>query len=975
MSVLAAACFGFILAAAPRAADLPEVVFLPEKAPGLVFAAGEIQRLAPAARVELGEPRRSDLRAVVAKRSAPPEGEEQGFIIERRGEQVWVLGEGRGLIYGLLEVADQLLLRGLGGVRAGRYLPYVKMRGIKFNMPLAGGGYIGADKVARGAWFFDMDFWNKFLAMMARNRYNLLTLWSAHPFHHLVRVEKFPEATDLSPAQLERNIAAFRAMLRRAKELGIDVYVITWNIHVSPSFAKAHNIPASGKDTPLVREYIRECVRALVDTYPDLAGIGTCPGERMPMAPAEKLAWIAETYFAGMRRAQRQLPFILRYWQSEPQATAQMLDRERWPAPIYLSVKYNGEHMYSSPRFHLKDHRWLTLAEGRYNVLWHLRNDCIFTFRWGDPQFARETAKNTRAPYSCGYFMGSESLVPGTDFSHIESARNHVTWNYEFEKNWFLYALWGRMGYDPNTPEELFRAQFRQRFGQAGDPAYQALVAASRIIPRTTSFHWNYMNGDWRPEENRGSWNTSYELPIRSFRDKKSFHSVLEFIFNLTIDDSMVCIPDYVALTVAGKRPTKPGQLSPYDVADALEADARRARAAIAEAMARAPQPPPELVCTRADVLALAALGDYYAEKIRAATELCFFLIQGDARRREKAVAHLEKAKQFWDELVARAAEHYPTMRWEQVRRDVEKDIALAREAQPLPSDQDVWEVAAASRPIARWPRINPASWTPLVRKALRCEGAPLLIPWCRRMNELVAGALVRPKAVFGARPAAAYYARQQFREQRSGAVQFIVSATAPFRLAVDGREVLSAPRAARGAWATLRLGAGEHTMCLELRGDDPAFALARAPLPVAQPAFLSQAVRADEIVAPMVVRAVDGAVGGRAVVVPRGAGRGDDAQGNPIDHGWLAFTFSLPEPGEYRIYARCYWPGPTANSFFLELDDAPAEVFGNDLMYGRWHWVPSRKRFQLAAGKHTLRLRTRETDTRVDQVLVAREG
>ena len=170
------------------------------------------------------------------------------------------------------------------------------------------------------------------------------------------------------------------------------------------------------------------------------------------MTIAQKLDWIADTYFAALRQVGRPVPFILRYWQSEPGPMAAMLDKLRYPGPVYLDIKFNGEHMYSSTRPHVLDPKWVELAHGRYRLLWHMRNDDVFILRWGDPDFVREALRHAGGPDSAGFVEGSEIFVPGVDRIHTEAARSHVDWQYEFEKQWFRYMLWGRLGYALDEP-------------------------------------------------------------------------------------------------------------------------------------------------------------------------------------------------------------------------------------------------------------------------------------------------------------------------------------------------------------------------------------------------------------------------------------------------------------------------------------------------------------------------------------------
>jgi hypothetical protein len=92
-----------------------------------------------------------------------------------------------------------------------------------------------------------------------------------------------------------------------------------------------------------------------------------------------------------------------------------------------------------------------------------------------------------------GFTYGSEENIPGPENFDTRSADSHRPWPYEFQKQWFMFALWSRLGYNPNQNDELWRKYFRYEYGSAGDALYDCTVAGGRIAPLITSFHWNYM--------------------------------------------------------------------------------------------------------------------------------------------------------------------------------------------------------------------------------------------------------------------------------------------------------------------------------------------------------------------------------------------------------------------------------------------------------------------------------------------------
>ena len=108
---------------------------------------------------------------------------------------------------------------------------------------------------------WETNFWTGMLDNMARHRYNLLSLWSLHPFPSLVRVPEYPkvaladvkrkagamwnatgsgvgmydpswELTTLKKMTMDEKIAFWRWVMQYAKDRGIDCYVMTWNIFV-----------------------------------------------------------------------------------------------------------------------------------------------------------------------------------------------------------------------------------------------------------------------------------------------------------------------------------------------------------------------------------------------------------------------------------------------------------------------------------------------------------------------------------------------------------------------------------------------------------------------------------------------------------------------------------------------------------------------------------------------------------------------
>ena len=157
--------------------------------PQLHFAATEIQNA-------FIETEKNDL--MVELKIGPNESSSvEGFEIKRDGKMITVIGtDPSGAMYGGIEVAEYLKL-GLDIVPCTRS-PFLKKRGIKFNIPLDArspsydDGGDAANLNVKNMWDFE-GFWKPYIDDLARYRYNVLSLWTRHPFPHMVDLsEKYP---------------------------------------------------------------------------------------------------------------------------------------------------------------------------------------------------------------------------------------------------------------------------------------------------------------------------------------------------------------------------------------------------------------------------------------------------------------------------------------------------------------------------------------------------------------------------------------------------------------------------------------------------------------------------------------------------------------------------------------------------------------------------------------------------------------
>ena len=652
--------------------------------------------------------------AVFELRVDPALGAE-AFSIQRDERHVQVTGgDGRGLVYGALELREHLL----DGVSIDQLPPIaarpaLAFRGIKFNTPWDSYRPSSAldqhyDTVR------DLAFWERFLDMMVENRFNAVSLWTLHPFTYMIRPKNFPEAGKWTPQQLAEWQNLYHGIFRLAKERGLDTYVVFWSIFVSEEFSKAHGVAkqnfyphyyVDGDTSAVTKRYLRESVAQMLEEYPDLDGIGVSHGEGMGgMTPLERQQFVDEVYIAGALQAKRKQPVKLIHrvpfssgLTSGPGVSADVekLTRtameklgDRFDGPIWVEMKFNWSHGHSTPHL-VKVHggklgtTYFEPQPSNYRIVWQVRNEDFFALRWGVPGFIRQhIAENGRQDYVGGYFVGSETYIPALDY--FTASKRPVDWKYAFERQWLFYELWGRLLYDPATPDSVFEAEFTRRHGPKAAPLLRAYALASSAQLRLASLYdsrWDF---------------TLYGEGMLALQGEETHYIGVDALIDQpTLDPSYVSVADYVKTLRSGGT-FADERITPPKLADALERDSRAALALVKDIDVR---PSTSLMYEVADVRAWSQLGLHLAAKLRGAVALQTFRAGGDAQDRRQAIAHLQQALAAWDELIRITRPIYRDMKlthyngnsfdanpdnlfhWALVRKEVAADVEAARNA------------------------------------------------------------------------------------------------------------------------------------------------------------------------------------------------------------------------------------------------------------------------------------------------------
>jgi hypothetical protein len=554
--------------------------------------------------------------------------------------------------------------------------------------------------------------------MMVENRLNVLTLWNLHPYTFMIKPKNFPEASPWNHAEMAAWKNLFGSIFRMANERGIDTYVIPFNIFVTPEFARAHNVAMDnlehhffvrGDTSEIIKRYTRECVTQLLQEYPDLTGMGLTLGEGMGgMTPQQREDWMKETIIEGMRLANRKSKLIHRIPFSSTTGSLgpTSIETEKLTragieheaamdfieGPVWADLKFNWSHAHSTSKL-IKVHggklygAYFSPVPENYKIIWTARNEDFFCLRWGVPDFVRKHVNQNAHDYVGGYLIGSETYIPAKDYFTKPGVK--ANWKYAFERQWMFYKTWGRLLYNPATPNEVFKADFIQRYGKDGGSLFEASVLAGQTPLRLASsfdFTWDF------------SLYSEGFLALNREAKRVEFISVDWMIKQPPIDPDYVSVRDYVETISSGGTFDKEN-ITPPTLINMLEADNTKALNLVKGIKTTSD---PAFAQEVTDTKVWANLGLYFAEKLKGALALQTYRVRGSVEMKAQAIKHLENALKYWDEVIALTKPIYSHMplvhfseqdgkhwkendhlrfHWELLRPAVVADVEIAKNA------------------------------------------------------------------------------------------------------------------------------------------------------------------------------------------------------------------------------------------------------------------------------------------------------
>jgi hypothetical protein len=594
--------------------------------------------------------------------AAPTDLKAQGYAMRTTTAphlSFWVLGgDTNGSMYGGLQIAENIQLYGFSGTYDEKVSPDFLERGVKLNLPLDSriptySGFMnptGAKNAIPNVW--DIEFWKTWLDEQARNRYNVLSVWVHHPFPALVVVPEYPLASLPSlegengwkkNLNADQRIAFWKEVMNYAHSRGFSFYFFCWNVTVDYAGDRLNDngsVDKAGKYSSITDvesnnttiDYLSKCMTALLTTYPELDGFGISAGDNMSSAKEDRPAWTWKAYGKA----------ALAYAEKNPDRKFTIIHRglgtsvsdvyKDWLPLTKLknfkfdySIKYANAHIFSTitPRAYDSDLKGVAAA-GQKTWL-TLRNDDYFFLDWGDPKFVRDFLDNIpQRTVVNSFYIGSDIHQPTRTYWCKDPSMNGQL---EIQKNWYIQMLWGRISYNRQITDNVFKKHMELRYPQASsENLFTAWSRASRALPKfqeLTGENW-HLDAHWYAE---GS--------IYPNGGKTIFRTITDMATTGVAKTSPLCNIPTSAKKACGTAKTS------YMLADEMEADAM---AALNLANVMTSGGNTKLEAAINNVKQLAYLANYLANKIRGAT----FKAVGDAPNKTSAKDAMGKAYCWW---------------------------------------------------------------------------------------------------------------------------------------------------------------------------------------------------------------------------------------------------------------------------------------------------------------------------------------
>lgn len=587
---------------------------------------------------------------------------------------VWVISgfDDRGLMYGLLDVANRIGW----GTDAKSLMSEVKEITEKPDVRERAVSIYTMNRAYWESRFYDEAQWARYLDMLAQNRFNTLAVifgyenggFLAPCYPYFFDVEEFPgvRMVGITRQEQQRNLAALNQLIKMCHDRGISFTVGIWD-HIYRGGVQGGGIPGT-KDPPNqpvpglvwgvtgdnLTSYNKTALAKFVKLVPDLDAIQFRMHNESGLKHDEQdVFWL--DVFRMIKQTAPNLRLDLRAKELPESVIQSAIDvgvnfriaTKYWMEQMgmpYHPTKVNPEK--SSIRH---SYAYLLRYPQQYKMHWRLWNGGTSRILlWGDPEYARRFAKSTHLYDGDGYEV-NEPLATKMEaqphdakpFELLKSEYRYYDW--EFERYWHFFQVFGRIGYNPETSADVWQKEFERRFGKKAAPFVEkALHKASWILPRiiTSSYPYSLFptTRGWAEKQRLGDLPAFARAELSDMQQFASFDEEAQIL--IEGGETARILPSANSQWF-GKTSSEISKL----IAEAENA--------IGNTQSK------EFHSTITDLKILSNLALYHSRRIPAAVSYRLFERTKDLSALENAIAHERNAIEAWRQIVAAAGDVY----------------------------------------------------------------------------------------------------------------------------------------------------------------------------------------------------------------------------------------------------------------------------------------------------------------------------
>ncbi len=552
--------------------------------------------------------------------------------------------DARGLMYGMLEAAEQI--RNQGKLSPAQGSPTVPVRSIRF--------FLHNEEMDK-EWYYSEDYWTGYFSMLAKNRFNRFNLVFAHqtyylapPYPHWFSLPEFPEirVPGLSAEQQEKNFTMLKFISETAAEYGVDFTLGIWQHDIQGGFFQPKSM-VEGLNSENIGPYSYAALTKVLAECPSIRGVQLRTNIESGIPKRQQLAFYRDNIFTAIEEASPPVMLELRGWHMAPGLKEEAFSLD---AKLRLFCKYWAEQRgrpyqpaetwagYSYIDFLKKDRENEHIWE-----VWGMSNRLLL---WGNPEYVRRTSPTFTLSSSQGFEIdpplghkGFENR-PGKWSVFTDAHKDRFFWKYEYQRYWLFYMLWGRLTYDSQAPETIWRNELKRRFGEAGDDVLAAYQAASNVISEIVA--------------------ASLADPNQRIWQAVNPGGLIDYYIDIQPSDwrYIASIKEAVSNQISGVASAKQ---TPYQTAALLDGLAQQVEEAIERVNKKLPSGHQEWRGSEPDFRILASLARYHARKQIAAERLAFYYETGDPESLKIARKEIEASATIWQSLAAFTDGLYPS--------------------------------------------------------------------------------------------------------------------------------------------------------------------------------------------------------------------------------------------------------------------------------------------------------------------------